>query len=246
MSLNDSSNKQMILSEKSIQIQSMFDKISKRYDLLNRLLSAGQDTRWRNKMIRSMPSIVSKQGTLYDIACGTGDVLLSTKRKRKDYSNLIGFDISEGMLSQARIRSKLKQYDIQFIQASAEQIPTENNSADCITISFGLRNVDNREEALKEFHRILKKGGTLFVLEFFPSESTFFAKIFDIYFKKVLPKIGGLISDKSAYEYLPKSVSTMPSGKEFKQILSNIGFIEIEQTLWLGGATRLFKAVKKS
>ena len=123
MSLNDSSNKQMILSEKSIQIQSMFDKISKRYDLLNRLLSAGQDTRWRNKMIRSMPSIVSKQGTLYDIACGTGDVLLNTKRKRKDYSNLIGFDISEGMLSQARIRSKLKQYDIQFIQASAEQIP---------------------------------------------------------------------------------------------------------------------------
>ena len=82
-------------------------------------------------------------------------------------------------------------------------------------------------------------------MEFFPSESTFFAKLFDFYFKKILPKIGGLLSDKAAYEYLPNSVSTMPSGNQFKQILSEIGFIEVEQTLWLGGATRLFKAVKK-
>ena len=246
MSLNNNSNKQMILSEKSIQIQNMFDKISKRYDLLNKLLSAGQDIKWRNKMIRTMPTIKNKNGTLFDIACGTGDVLLNTKAKRNDYSNYIGFDISEGMLNQAQVRSKLKNYDCKFVQASAEQIPVENKSADCISISFGLRNVDNREKALQEFHRILKDGGTLLILEFFPSESTFFAKIFDFYFKNILPKIGGLLSDKAAYEYLPKSVSTMPLAKDFKEILLNIGFIEIEQTLWLGGATRLFKAVKKS
>ena len=246
MSLNNSSSKQMVLSEKSTQIQMMFDKISKRYDFLNRLLSAGQDTRWRNKMIKDMPKIKNKNGTLFDIACGTGDVLFNAKSKRNDYSEFIGFDISDGMLTQARNRAKRKYPDIKFIQASAEKIPMENASADCLTISFGLRNVDNREVALKEFHRILKNGGTLFVLEFFQAENTILAKLFDLYFKKILPKIGGLLSDKAAYEYLPQSVSTMPAGSQFKKILSDIGFIEIEQTLWLGGATRLFKAVKKS
>ncbi|APJ05095.1 bifunctional demethylmenaquinone methyltransferase/2-methoxy-6-polyprenyl-1,4-benzoquinol methylase [Silvanigrella aquatica] len=236
----------MILSEKSTQIQSMFDKISKRYDFLNRLLSAGQDTRWRNKMISSFPKIHTKKGVLYDIACGTGDVLLNAKSKRKDYATFVGFDISEGMLTQAKLRAQAKYSDVQFVQASAEKIPAANHSADCVTISFGLRNVDNREQALREFHRILKTGGTLFVLEFFQSENTLIAKLFDFYFKNILPKIGGFISDRAAYEYLPKSVSTMPKGDEFKKILSEIGFVEIEQTNWLAGATRLFKAVKKS
>jgi demethylmenaquinone methyltransferase / 2-methoxy-6-polyprenyl-1,4-benzoquinol methylase len=246
MSINNSSSKQMVLSEKSTQIQMMFDKISNRYDLLNRLLSAGQDTRWRNKMIIAMPKVNNKKGTLYDIACGTGDVLLNAKSKRNDYSKFVGFDISDGMLTQARNRAKGKYPDIKFIQASAEEIPVENESADCLTISFGLRNVDNREVALQEFHRILKNGGTLFVLEFFQAENTLLAKLFDLYFKRILPKIGGFLSDKAAYEYLPQSVSTMPTGNQFKKILSNTGFVEIEQTLWLGGATRLFKAVKKS
>lgn len=246
MSINNNSSKQMILSEKSTQIQVMFDKISNRYDLLNRLLSAGQDTRWRNKMITSMPKIKNKNGVLYDIACGTGDVLFNAKAKRNDYSDYNGFDISEGMLTQARNRAKRKYPDIKFFQASAEEIPAQNESADCLTISFGLRNVDNREVALREFHRVLKNGGTLFVLEFFQAKNTILAKLFDLYFKKILPKIGGIISDKAAYEYLPQSVSTMPTGNQFEKILTDIGFVEVEQTLWLGGATRLFKAVKKS
>lgn len=246
MSINNSSSKQMALSKKSAQIQAMFDKISHRYDFLNRLLSAGQDTRWRNKMITLMPKIKNKNGTLYDIACGTGDVLFNAKSKRNDYSEYIGFDISEGMLTQARKRAKEKYSGVKFIQASAEAIPAQSKSSDCLTISFGLRNVDNREAALREFHRVLKEGGTLFILEFFQAENTFIAKLFDFYFKKILPKIGGILSDKEAYEYLPQSVSTMPTGDQFKKILSDIGFIEIQQTLWLGGATRLFKAIKKS
>ena len=173
-------------------------------------------------------------------------MLFTAKLKRKDYSNLIGFDISEGMLKQAKNRALNKYPDIQFIQASAESIPVKSESADCLTISFGLRNVDNRNLALSEFYRVLKNGGTLFVLEFFKAENNLMAKLFDFYFKKILPKIGGFISDKAAYEYLPQSVSTMPSGNDFKKILLDIGFIEVEQIQWLGGATRLFKAVKKS
>jgi demethylmenaquinone methyltransferase/2-methoxy-6-polyprenyl-1,4-benzoquinol methylase len=234
------------LSEKSLKIQNMFDKISKRYDFLNRILSAGQDVQWRNKMISLLPEIHAKNGIIYDVACGTGDVLFSTKSKRKDYNQLVGFDISSGMLEQARIRAVAKNYsDIQFFQASAEKLPAESESADCITIAFGLRNVDNRDSALQEFNRVLKKGGTLFVLEFFQAENNFISKFFDFYFKKILPKIGGLFSDKSAYEYLPQSVSTMPSGHDFQNMLQTAGFHQIEQIQWLSGATRLFKAVKK-
>ncbi|WGL59358.1 bifunctional demethylmenaquinone methyltransferase/2-methoxy-6-polyprenyl-1,4-benzoquinol methylase UbiE [Pigmentibacter sp. JX0631] len=246
MSLNKQENNPLVLSEKSIQIQKMFDKISNKYDFLNRLLSAGQDTRWRNKMICSFPENTS--GTLYDVACGTGDVLFHTINKRKDYKTFYGFDISAGMLEQAKIRARKNNVNnnLHFIQASAEALPVENNSADCLTISFGFRNVDNRDFALKEFNRVLKTSGTLFILEFFPADNTFFAKLFDFYFKKILPKIGGLFSDRSAYEYLPNSVSTMPSAENFSKMLSNAGFVSIEQTKWLGGATRLFKATKKS
>ncbi|KAB8032052.1 bifunctional demethylmenaquinone methyltransferase/2-methoxy-6-polyprenyl-1,4-benzoquinol methylase UbiE [Fluviispira multicolorata] len=246
MSIDTKQNQEMILSEKSLEVQKMFDKISGKYDFLNRLLSAGQDIRWRNYMIKKLPKIQNKTGTLYDVACGTGDVLFSTATKRNDYQNLTGFDISNGMLEQAKERGKSKFSHIYFQQASAENIPAQDASADAVTISFGFRNVDKREKALQEFHRILKNGGTLFILEFFPAKNNIMAKLFDFYFKKILPKIGGIFSDKSAYEYLPKSVSSMPSGNEFIKTLSEIGFIEIEQKCWLAGATRLFKAVKKS
>ncbi len=239
---------QLILSEKSIQVQKMFDKISNKYDFLNRLLSAGQDIRWRNKMITSFPKNLTHSGILYDVACGTGDVLFHTLNKRKDFKEFYGFDISIGMLEQAKIRARKSNYsqNIHFIQASAEVLPVAAESADCLTIAFGLRNVDNREIALKEFHRVLKNSGTLYVLEFFQAENTIFAKFFDFYFKKILPKIGGLFSDRSAYEYLPNSVSTMPTAKNFERMLVDLGFTSIEQTKWLGGATRLFKATKKS
>ncbi len=239
---------QLLLSEKSIQVQKMFDKISNKYDFLNRLLSAGQDIRWRNKMITSFPKSLTRSGILYDVACGTGDVLFHTLAKRKDFKEFYGFDISIGMLEQARLRAKKSDnlQNIHFVQASAEILPVESETADCLTISFGLRNVDNREVALKEFQRVLKKSGTLYVLEFFKADNTLFAKFFDFYFKKILPKIGGIFSDRTAYEYLPNSVSTMPSAENFEKMLCDIGFTSIEQTKWLGGATRLFKATKKS
>jgi demethylmenaquinone methyltransferase/2-methoxy-6-polyprenyl-1,4-benzoquinol methylase len=236
------------LSEKSKQIQLMFDKISSKYDFLNRLLSFGQDIRWRNAILRKMPKVENKNGTFYDVACGTGDVLFSVLKKQIDYTYFSGFDISQGMLDQAENRlsgKKVLGKKIQFVQASAEQLPVENATADCLAISFGLRNVDDRQKALNEFYRVLKLNGTLFVLEFFTPQRTLMAKFFDFYFKKILPFIGGVFSDKSAYEYLPKSVSTMPDSDAFIKMLKASGFSDIEQTCWLAGGTRLFKANKK-
>lgn len=238
------------LSEKSQRVQVMFDRIAERYDLLNRLLSARQDVRWRKALVAKLPAQPDRQGILFDVACGTGDVMLAVARRRNDYAELRGFDISFEMLRRGESRPELGKWvrkrnmKYSFTQASAEAIPADTNSAHAVTISFGLRNVDNREQALKDMFRVLKPGGRLLVLEFFQPHSTLFAKVFDFYFKNVLPKVGGLISDRDAYQYLPASVGTMPSAEAFAQTLREIGFINVSQQMWLSGATRLFVADK--
>ena len=235
-------NSKLNLSEKSQEIQTMFDKISPRYNFLNRLLSFGQDTRWRKCLIKNIPVQENKDGVLVDVACGTGDVIYSFNKKRTDYKSILGLDISQGMLNQSRLRNN--SLKIKHIQASAEQLPLESESANCITIAFGLRNVEHREQALKEFHRVLKTGGALLVLEFFPAKNSHFQTLFNFYFKKILPRIGGLFSDKSAYTYLPHSVKSMPTQEEFTLLLTQIGFSQMECTSWLSGSTMLFKCIK--
>ena len=246
----------MKLSEKSDRVRMMFDKIAPRYELLNKILSFGQDRLWRHAIIKNLPKKAadSNQMTLYDIATGTGDVLFECLQKRPDYHELIGMDISEGMLSQAKSRlekikaknkeTTLKQ-TVHFSQASAEKIPAKDHSANAVTISFGFRNVENREKALQEFYRVLKPGGKLFILDFFNPDNSLMNQLYLFYFRKVLPKIGGLFSDKEAYEYLPQSVSSMPTSKELQTSLLSVGFSHPKEVKWLAGTTRLFIAEKK-
>lgn len=243
-------NELLRLSEKSQHVQKMFDKIADRYDLLNRLLSARQDVRWRKALAKSLPAQADKCGVLYDVACGTGDVILTVAKMRSDYSQIRGFDISFEMLRRGEVRPDVGKWlrkssiNCTYTQASAEALPVENESAHAVSIAFGLRNVDNREQAVREMFRVLKPGGRLLVLEFFQPHSSAFAKVFDFYFTNVLPKVGGLISDKAAYQYLPASVGTMPSAEGFAQTLRECGYINITQQMWLSGATRLFIADK--
>ena len=254
----------LILSEKSKNVQQMFDRIAYRYDFLNRLLSARQDVRWRNELVRNLPAkkmieIKSPSGlpsmhpaeirpqVLVDVACGTGDVLISVMKQRHDFSKLIGVDISEGMMTAGRQRKEFRNLDgrsLSFKQGSAEDLPLEENSADAVTIAFGLRNVENREKALSEFYRVLKPGGKLLVLEFFQAENSLFARAFDFYFRRILPLIGGIFSDRASYEYLPQSVSSMPLAYEFENMLTARGFLPAIQRKWLSGATRLFVSEK--
>ena len=234
------------ISDKSKQVQLMFDKISPKYDFLNSLLSFGQDVRWRERALSFMPDIATLDGTLYDVACGTGDMLIGASQCRKDYRNFVGIDLSQGMLNVARTRCKKKQINASFIHATAEKLPCPDQSTNCVTISFGFRNVDNRKLALSEFYRVLKLNGTLIILDFFEGEKTFFSRMFRFYFKSLLPKIGGLFADKKAYAYLPQSVGSMPSKSEMMQMLVDAGFCSyVEQYAWLSGAVRLFVARKK-
>lgn len=233
------------ISDKSKQVQLMFDTISPKYDFLNRLLSFGQDTKWRAKALSLMPEISTLDGIHYDIACGTADVILGASKSRKDYKYFVGFDLSAGMLEVARQRCQNKSIDVQFIHATAEQLPCRDSSANCITIAFGFRNMDDRNRVLQECFRALKPHGALLILDFFESENTFFAKIFKLYFRYILPKIAGIFSDKQAYTYLPMSVAAMPTANEMKKMLVNVGFCSyVEKYSWLSGAVRLFVAKK--
>ena len=179
-------------------IAEMFDRIAPRYDFLNSLLSMRQDRRWRTQLASWLPP--AYKGKILDVACGTGDVLQTVFEKRKDFTNFVGVDISKEMLKVAD--KKLEAIEgLRLEQQSAETLKFKNKEFDAVTISFGLRNVQNKEKALEEFHRVLKKGGTLLVLEFFQSKTGLLSKLFRFYFHYILPMIGSVFSDKKAYKY---------------------------------------------
>lgn len=225
--------KSLDLSPKSQDIQKMFNKIAPRYDFLNRLLSMRQDVRWRKALVRTLANPTAEGLTLYDVACGTGDVALAVRQGCSAYQTIVGFDISQGMLELAEKRAEGK--DIQYILASAELLPVADSSCDALTISFGLRNVDNRARALGEFYRVLKPGGILCVLEFFPTKKSLITPLL----KKFLPAIGGLFSSREAYKYLPESIASMPSPVEFEKQLAQQGFTQIQRKSWLFGVVQL-------
>jgi len=221
-------------------IATMFDSIAPRYDFLNRLLSVQQDVRWRRQLIREIPTC--HQGFYVDVATGTGDVLIAAEKARKGYTRFLGLDISEKMLQLADQKRGGLSFELQ--KASAESIPLETNSVDCLSISFGLRNVIQKEQAIREFQRVLKPGGTLLILEFFTPEGIA-SKVFEWYFHHVLPRIGGLFSQASAYRYLPDSVLSFYSHGQLVKRLQDNGFALTGEKKFLFGGCRLLVAQKR-
>ncbi len=238
--------------ESEVKIAQMFDRIAPRYDLLNLLLSARQDSRWRKMLVREIP--VRQNGVLVDVATGTGDVILAAARARREYASMLGVDISQKMLDIARRKSEVEKLANQsslvkprlsFFVGSAENLESEKESADCVTISFGLRNVINKQKAISEFYRVLKPKGRLLILEFSAlKEGHWFSRLFKFYFEKVLPLVGGLLSDREAYRYLPDSVAGFMKPEELKSLLQEAGFGIVKSRSFLFGSCLLWSADK--
>jgi demethylmenaquinone methyltransferase/2-methoxy-6-polyprenyl-1,4-benzoquinol methylase len=193
---------------KKEQVATMFNNISKRYDLLNHLMSLGIDVYWRKKGIKML--MAEKPKKILDIATGTG-----------------GVDISEGMLEVGRKKIKrLKLEDkITLEMGDSEKLLYDDNIFDAVIVSFGVRNFENLEKGLGDMLRVLKPGGTAVIIELSKPRIFPLKQIFNLYFKYLLPLIGRVISkDKAAYTYLPASVQSFPDGNDFLEILGKVGF----------------------
>lgn len=228
------------------QIADMFNRIAPRYDILNAVLSLRQDHRWRTRMVSLIP--YKPAGSILDVATGTGDVIFSALTKRREYTGFTGIDISREMLALANQKAEAKQVSslVRFNQMSGEKIDLPDASQDCVTISFGLRNIVHKEQALAEFARVLKPRGTLLIMEFFTPRSSWMAWLFDFYFHHILPVIGGLFSDRAAYSYLPKSVGAFYSADELRGALYRAGLVVNQEVNYLSGGCKIIQARRLS
>lgn len=228
---------------KKEQVEQMFDNISGKYDLLNRILSMGIDVRWRKKVVKSVKKANPK--TVLDIATGTGDLAIQIAKSTQ--AQITGFDLSAGMLEVGRKKVTKEKLDdrIEMIQGDAENMPFENNSFDVITVAFGVRNFENLKKGLDEIYRVLKPGGKFIILEFSQPESFPMKQLYAFYSKNILPKIGKQISkDESAYTYLPDSVKAFPYGEEMKKILKNSNFSKSSDKKLTFGIASIYESLK--
>jgi len=213
---------------KQEKIVSMFDDIAPTYDTANRVMSMGVDKSWRRKACDLAFEYSAKDSLdkIVDVACGTGDMMdfwqKRAEKKNIEIKEIVGVDPSVGMVGVARE----KYPDFNYYISKATEIPLENSSADILSITYGIRNVVEREEALQEFNRVLKKDGLVVILEFMKNENpSFLGKIMNFYTNKILPKVGGFISKNiEAYEYLPNSIEDFSTVENMQNELESAGF----------------------
>lgn len=228
---------------KKAQVTQMFDTISKEYDGLNRVISFGIDIKWRNLVV----DIVSQHQpqNILDIATGTGDLAISLARTSA--KEIVGLDISEGMLDVGRKKISHKDLDskIKMIVGDSENLPFEDNTFDAITVAFGVRNFETLEKGLSEIYRVLKPKGVFVILETSIPTKPFYRTGYSFYSKYILPTIGKVFSkDRMAYAYLSESASKFPYGEELNNILRQIGFISVIDLPQTFGVATIYKASK--
>ncbi|MDC0933264.1 bifunctional demethylmenaquinone methyltransferase/2-methoxy-6-polyprenyl-1,4-benzoquinol methylase UbiE [Arcobacteraceae bacterium] len=205
----------------------MFNDIAKTYDLANRILSMGIDKTWRKKACNMAYDFYGKTHLtkIVDVACGTGDLMIDWENVANDNAieidDIVGVDPSVGMMEVGKTKIPHRT----FVEAGAESMPIDSESADIISISYGIRNVVQRKEGLREFARVLKKDGLCVILEFTKNDKNDFpAKLTKFYMNNLMPHIGGLVSkNKDAYTYLPKSIEAFITTKQMCEELKEVG-----------------------
>ena len=225
--------------EHAHRVREMFAAIATRYDLLNHLLSGNIDKRWRRLVAQALRGkLVDGEARILDVACGTGDLSLTLSQSGD--ARIVGIDFCRPMLDIAATKSAKSGLALPFIEGDALRLPFADRSFEAATIAFGLRNLSSVEAGIKELLRVLKPGGKVAVLEFSKPQAPVLRSLFKFYFTKLLPRFGGLISgSRSAYQYLPDSVSRFPDQEELAAMMKDAGFAEVSYQNLTGGIAAL-------
>lgn len=227
--------------EQKQQIGQLFDRIAGTYDGLNHGLSLNIDRLWRRKTVRLMQPAQH----VLDVAIGTADLTIEMLRRGKA-EQVTGIDLSDQMMAIGQKKTdKYQMSNVRFIHANAQQMPFENDSFDAVTCAFGCRNFQDLDEGLREMYRVLKPGGQVTILEFSYPSNRLVRALYDIYFTRVLPWIGRVVSrDKTAYTYLNRSVKSFCWGETFAQHLHEAGFEQAQWTTLTFGIATIYTAIK--
>ncbi len=221
--------------EQKRRIRSMFDAVAPRYDLLNHLLSLGIDVRWRKRAVAALD--LRPGQVVLDLCAGTGDLGFEAARREPGVA-VVGVDLAREMLVRAQGKGGGERH--LFLQGDAERLPLAGASVDRAGVGFGIRNVSSLPAAFAETARVLRPGGIFAVLEFTTPPNRVFRALYQAYFHRVLPVVGGWVSGRrDAYTYLPDSVSRFPSPPELARIAREAGFSEVSWTLLQGGIAAL-------
>ena len=228
---------------KTSLVQELFTGVSKKYDLMNDLMSFGSHRLWKKKLIEMMN--INSNDKIIDVGSGTGDISKIILKENKNVS-IYSVDLNLKMLKEAKKQfSDQQKKKIKFINANAENLPFENNFFDKYVISFCLRNVTHIEKALHDAFRILKPGGIFYCLEFSVPTSSLLNKVYSKYKKKIIPLIGDKISkNKNAYRYLEESISQFPQQDIFLNEINSAGFKETNYTNIFDGIVSIHKGYK--
>jgi len=213
--------------EKRRAVRSLFDTISGRYDLVNRIMTLGLDVGWRRRAVRALH--LPGGALVLDLACGTGD--LCTELQRSGY-RAMGFDFSHGMLSATTTTAPL-------VEADVLRLPLRDGAADGATSGFALRNVVDLGGFFSEIGRVVRSGGRIALLDTSEPDNRLMRAGHGLYFRQVVPRIGGLLSDATAYAYLPRSMAYLPPPAEMVAMLREAGFPDAERRQLSGGITQL-------
>lgn len=225
-------------------VRQMFSAVAPRYDLLNHLLSLNVDRLWWRRAARTFAPILARpEARVLDLCCGTGDLALALRRETRDnLPPILAADFSHPMLERAT--RKFRDRNLTALEADALRLPFADSSFDLVVSAFGFRNLANYESGLREMFRILRPGGECGILEF-QEPRGFTGAVYGVYFRRVLPVVGGMISGvRGAYSYLPASVRRFPGAEEMLELMRAAGFREVLWTPYTFGIAGLFRGKK--
>ena len=226
---------------KKEKVREMFDNIAPTYDRLNHIMSMNVDKLWRRHALKEIVDGTPQR--ILDVACGTGDSTVSIAKAAAEGSEIIGADISEGMM--ALVKGKAEKAGvsgrISLQVADGEALPYGDGAFDRVTCAFGIRNFEHKEKGLSEFLRVLRPGGKAVILELSVPQNRLARWAYDLYFLHILPRIGGAVSgDRAAYRYLPASVHHFPAPKEFCRMMEAAGFRAVRCRTFTFGLCRMY------